>query len=238
MTTGSLRLNSSSTHSRPGNSGMRRDTTRLMSACRVDGGAVRRPAVRNGCSDHRPISRRLPRKLRDVAHKTIPLTNSRWRCHSNCAIGSSHRVADRDQRVDAEHLRQCGDIVGTIGEPEPSPANAATVPTVIDGDDAVPPAEWLERPHPVQTAGGGQPVEQHDDRRARWAGYLADERRAAARKLDRAAGRDERRCSAAQLSRPTISTFKMRSSAPALRSRRSRRLDVQAALARAASPER
>ena len=78
---------SSSTQSRAGIPSMRRSSTRVITARRATPGVARKPAVMKGMSENIACSRGWPRKFREVAHNTSPLTSDRCRCHSNCAIG-------------------------------------------------------------------------------------------------------------------------------------------------------
>src|SRR4051812_23037666 len=101
---------------------------------------------------------------------------------------AAHRVTRRGQLLDAEHVGEGGDIVGTIGEPEMPRADAMAMTTMVDGDHAVPLRQRLEAPQPVEPTGGGQTVQQHDRRRTWRTSRLTDECGAATRKFDEATG--------------------------------------------------
>ena len=107
----------------------------------------------------------------------------------------AHRVADRHEAVDAQLASEGGDVVGAVLEAERlDRAQAAAVAAVIDGDDAEVLGERVEAGEPVEVSGRCPAVQQHQHRRARRAGQLADERPAPARKPHVAAGWEPRRC--------------------------------------------
>ena len=107
-----------------------------------------------------------PAKLRLVAHSTRPATRSAWRFHVELGDGTAHRVADRHEPIDAEHVGERHDVVGAVLEPEAlAGLDAATVTSVVDADDAVGPSELAVRGEPVEGA-GGRPAVQQDERRS------------------------------------------------------------------------
>ena len=106
---------------------------------------------------------------------------------------TSHRVADGDASLNAQLAGQGGDVIGTVLESERCiGAQAAPVPAVVDGDHAEAARERRETRSPVERGSCRPSVQQHDDRRSLWPGYLANERATSPRQLDHASRRKPR----------------------------------------------
>ena len=85
----------------------------------------------------------LPRQLRDRA---------------------THRIADRDERVDAEPVGERSHVVGAIGEGEVvRVADAASVTAMVERDHAEPFTECGVTGEPVEVRGGCPAVQEDDD---------------------------------------------------------------------------
>ena len=128
-----------------------------------------------------------------VAHITRPSTFSGCCFHSSWATGPPIEYPATIADSTPSSSSSGGHVVGAVGEPEAPPGSqAAAVPAQVGGDHPEVPAERLEHLEPVQAGRGEQAVEEHDGRRPRRAGHLADERRAPAGELDPVAERDGR----------------------------------------------
>ncbi len=93
-----------------------------------------------------------------------------------------HRVADRDEPVDAEHVGQRDGVVGAVLEAEPpSRPDAAAVAAVVDRHDVEVSREHGEAREPVERRVGRPPVQQDQRRRAGRTGGPAVVRDAAVR---------------------------------------------------------
>jgi hypothetical protein len=107
--------------------------------------------------------------------------------------GAAHRVADGDGRGGFDDGEQLGDVVGAILEPEPAPtADAVAVAAVVERQHAEVLAERVVARVVVEVRGGRPAVQQHDGRRARRPGQLA-EPDGAGRQVDLARRRQLRR---------------------------------------------
>ena len=96
---------------------------------------------------------------------------------------SAHRVADRDEAVDPEHVRQGHRVVGAVGEPEtPGPDPPAVTP-VVERHDPERLRERHEGGRPIRTGRRAQAVEQHHRRGARRACGFEHPGRPATRQL-------------------------------------------------------
>ena len=100
---------------------------------------------------------------------------------------AAHRVAHGDEPADAEDLRQRGDVVGAVLEPEPpAGADAVAVAAQVDGDHAEVPGERGEDRAPVEFGREGDPVDEHERRCAAGARALPHPRDTAAGQLHQA----------------------------------------------------
>ena len=79
---------------------------------------------------------------------------------------SAHRVADGQQRLDAEHVGERDDVVGAVDKAKVAGADAVAVAAVVDDQKIEPFGERRQRRVPVEAAGSGQAVEQYERRRA------------------------------------------------------------------------
>ena len=99
---------------------------------------------------------------------------------------AAHRVAHRDDLVDAEHIAHGDCVVGTVLQAEHLlGADAAAVAAVVDCHDSVVACERAVTGEPIEVRAGGPPVQQQDGRRIWWAIHRTDKGRAAPRKLHR-----------------------------------------------------
>ena len=90
---------------------------------------------------------------------------------------AAHRVADRDDPVEAERVGEGGDVVGALLEAERlGRADAAAVAAVVEGDDVEVLGERRVARPPVEVGRRRPAVQQHERRRAGRSGELAHER--------------------------------------------------------------
>ena len=151
---------------------------------------------------------RLPRKLRAVAHSTRRADARRMTVPHELRDRSAHRVPDRNERVDAQHVGQRDDIVGAVRQPEPLRAHAAPVAPVIDREHAVVRPSGPKDHNQFKSAVAARPCSSTTTGAPGGPRDLAHERGASARQLDQPLRRAHRAGAATgQPSRPTTSTF-------------------------------
>ena len=138
-------------------------------------------------------SPRSSAKYGAVAHRTRPSTRSRWRCHTELGDRTPHRVADRDEPIDAERVGDGDHVVGDVVEPERTLApDPAPVAAVVVHEHAVVLAERPVARVPVDIGGRRPTVEEGDRRRTGRTTELTEVDRAATLELDVAPRRERR----------------------------------------------
>ena len=179
---------------------------------RAPGGVVRMPAVMNGNNDHGPIDRAAAAEVARRRAQHQPLHQRAVAMPHQLRDRSAHRVADRDDDVDAEDVGQRGDVVGAVLEPEPSGSGCRG--RGRDGRGRSRGSGGRAARTPTPSSGRRSPTGRAaaSRRRTGRAGDLADERRAATGQLDGAgrAGTNEWCADRAHGVRGhTISTFEV-----------------------------
>ena len=100
----------------------------------------------------------------------------------------AHRIADRDEGVDAQRVGHAHGVVGAVLEPERAArSQPAAVTALVERHDAPTFGQRRVAREEVEVGGGGPTVQEDQRRRARRAGGVAHEQRPEAGQFDVAA---------------------------------------------------
>jgi hypothetical protein len=136
---------------------------------------------------------RRPAKYGAVAQSTIPTTLLGVAAPGELGDGAAHRVADRDESVDAERRSHVDGVVGAVLEPERLlRTQAGAVTAMVERDHAVVLPECSVALEPVEVGGRRPPVQQHDRGSARPGAEVAHHDRPPIGELDEPRRRQHR----------------------------------------------